>query len=285
MKEALVYLLAITIAEVVTVTIQPLWGIACHIALLVALILHSALVSRQTHRQLLLSLALVPLVRIISLSMPLANIPQVWWYPIIYAPLLVAAIVVVRILDLSPEDMMVRCPNCGQKTGVDSCQWCNYPVLKSRPTKLGKVGLSFGFVPVQLLVALSGLVLGVAEYLILKPELMVSELTWQGIWLWAVIYLVCSGFVEEFIFRGVLQHTALAAVGGWGIVYVSLLFAILHLGHYPSNPPLSYWDVPFVFVIALFFAWVVKKTGSLLGVTLSHGITNIVLYLIAPFFF
>jgi membrane protease YdiL (CAAX protease family) len=92
------------------------------------------------------------------------------------------------------------------------------------------------------------------------------------------LLLLCTGFVEEFIFRGVLQRTAVEAFGGWGIVYVSLLFAILHMGF------LSWIDVVFVFVVALFFGWVVKKTGSLFGVTLAHGITNIVLYLIIPFF-
>ena len=67
---------------------------------------------------------------------------------------------------------------------------------------------------------------------------------------------------------------------GWrGIIYISLLFAVLHMGF------LSWLDVVFVFAVALFFSWVVKKTGSLFGVTLSHGITNIVLFLIAPFFF
>jgi hypothetical protein len=118
----------------------------------------------------------------------------------------------------------------------------------------------------------------VAEYLILKPEPMVIELTWQEIWLPALILLMCTGFVEEFIFRGVLQRTAMGVFGWWGIVYVSLLFATLHMGF------LSGIEVAFVFVVALFFGWVVKKTGSLLGVTLSHGITNIMLYLVASFF-
>ncbi len=98
MKEAIIYLLAITIAEVITVTVGPVLGIACHIMILFALILRASLTSVQARQQLLLSLALVPLVRIISLSMPLANIPQVWWYPIIYIPLMVASFQVVRIL-------------------------------------------------------------------------------------------------------------------------------------------------------------------------------------------
>jgi len=30
---------------------------------------------------------------------------------------------------------MVRCPNCGQKTTGDHCQWCNYPILRGSPTR------------------------------------------------------------------------------------------------------------------------------------------------------
>ena len=67
--------------------------------------------------------------------------------------------------------------------------------------------------------------------------------------------------------------------GWWGIIYISLVFAVLHLGF------ISIIDVVFVFLVALFFGWVVKKTGSLFGVTLAHGITNALLYLVLPFFF
>jgi len=246
MKEAIIYLLAITAAEAVTVFVQPVWGIACHAIVLVAVVMHSALASDSRYRHLVLSLALVPLVRIISLGMPLVNIPQIWRYPIIYAPLLAAAIVVVRTLGLRARE----------------------------------VGISFSLLPVQLAVGLSGLLFGVVEYFILAPQPLIAELTWQGVWLPALILLVSTGFVEEFIFRGVLQRTAVEVFGGWwGIIYVSLLFAVLHVGF------LSWIDVVFVFAVALFFGWVVKKTGSLFGVTLAHGITNILLYLVVPFFF
>ncbi|MBI4187788.1 MAG: CPBP family intramembrane metalloprotease [Chloroflexi bacterium] len=245
MKEALIYLLAITLGEVLTTTVTPLWGVAIHITILVALVLHSALVSSHPRQQFLLSLAQVPLVRIISLSMPLASLPQMWWYPIIYAPLLVAAIVVVRLLGLRAKD----------------------------------IGLTLRLFGVQLIVALLGFAIGVAEYLILKPEPLIGKLDWRAVWLPALIFMLSTGVVEEFIFRGVLQRTAGEFLGRLGIVYVSFIFAILHMGF------LSWIDVVFVFVVALFFAWVVKKTGSLLGVTLSHGIANSVLYLIAPFLF
>ncbi len=244
--EAIVYSLAIIAAETVTVLVQPVWGMACHAIVLVAVVVRSALVSDYRYRRLILSLALVPLVRIISLGMPLVNIPQILWYPLVYSSLLVAVIAVVRILGMRARE----------------------------------VGFSFGSLPVQLAVGLSGFLFGVVEYLILTPEPMIIELSWRGVWLPALIFLLCTGFVEEFIFRGVLQRTAVEVFGGWwGIIYVSLLFTVMHIGF------LSLIDVVFVFFVALFFGWVVKKTGSLFGVTLAHGITNIMLYLVVPFFF
>jgi len=244
MISAILYLVAIAMAESVTVYVQPLWGLGCHAVILTVVIVYSAVGSRYPYRPLLTALALVPLVRIVSLTVPLANIPQIWWYPITYVPLLAASIVVMRLLKYSPH----------------------------------QAGLSLKRLPIQLVVMLTGVVFGVAEYIILRPEAVVPELTWQVAWLPALMFLLCTGFVEEFIFRGVLQRSAVEVFGGWGIVYVSLLFATLHMGF------LSWIDVAFVFIVALFFGWMVKKTGSLLGVTLSHGITNIVLYLVAPFF-
>ena len=244
MKEAIIYFLAITIAELVTVYVHPLWGMVVHTVILLLIIAELVVHTGYAHRPLLLALTLAPLVRIISLCMPLANIPQIWWYPIVYVPLLAASFVVMHLLGYKP--------------------W--------------EVGLTFRWFPVQLVLVLTGVVFGVAEYLILTPEAMVDELTWQALWLPALMFLLCTGFVEEFMFRGVLQRSAVGAFGGWGIVYISLIFAILHLGF------LSWIDVAFVFVVALFFGWVVSKTGSLLGVTLSHGVTNAVLYLVVPFF-
>ena len=75
MKEAIIYLLAVTAAEVITVFVQPVWGIVCHAVVLVVVVTHSALASNYCYRHLVLSLALVPLVRIISFGMPLVNIP------------------------------------------------------------------------------------------------------------------------------------------------------------------------------------------------------------------
>ncbi len=245
--EIIIYLAAIVAAEMITVFLQPLGGIITHVAILVTVIIRSAHTTDKLQRQLVLSLALAPLVRIISLSMPLTNVPQLWWYPIMYGPLFVAAIVVMRALGFSRED----------------------------------VGLSFraSSIPLQIAVVASGFGFGVAEYLILRPEAWIAEFTWVGMLRPALVLLVTTGFVEELIFRGVLQRSAWERWGWRGLIYVSALFAILHIGF------LSWVDVLFVFGVAMYFAWVVKRTRSLLAVTLAHGLTNATLYLIAPFLF
>jgi hypothetical protein len=209
MKEALVYLVAIAAAEVINVTVGPVWGIVCHIIVLVALILRSALADKRVYQQLPLSLALVPLVRIISLSMPLANIPPIWWYPIIYAPLLVAAWQVVRLQGYS----------------------------------LGQIGLNLKRVPIQLAVALTGTVFGIGEYFILTEEAQMTGLVLQQTWLLsAFLLIVCTGFVEEFFLPGfawslvflrkisVLERIVLSLALSIVVVTLSLLFANVIVG-------------------------------------------------------
>jgi len=102
-------------------------------------------------------------------------------------------------------------------------------------------------------------------------------LSWQQIWLPALILLIFTGFLEEIIFRGIIQRGAAGTLGRYGIFYVSAIFAVLHIGYK------SILDVVFVFLVALFFGYLVSRTGSLIGVTISHGMTNIALYLIIPF--
>ena len=244
-KEAVAYFSAIVAAEVVTMFLHPLWGVIGHAVVMVTAVVCSARSDDRSHQRFILSLALVPLVRVVdlSLSLSLLPVPTIGRFPIVYAPLAIASVALVRTLGY---------------------QW-------------REVGLNFQSLPAQLGMASSGLVFGWVEYLILKPEPMIAQLTWSSVWPPALILLAFTGFTEEFAFRGVLQRGATGVFSGLGIVYVSALFAILHIGFH------SLLDVVFVFGVAMFFGWAVKRTGSLLGVSLAHGLTNIMLFLVLPF--
>ena len=242
MRLPIFYLVAITGAEIVTNFVDLMAGVICHVILLVALIVQSSLASNSPQHKLLLALCLAPLTRIMSLSMPLTQFSVVYWYLIIYPSLFLAAWVTMHRLNFRGRE----------------------------------IGLNAQRLPLQLVVALSGIILGVMEYLILRPEKAITELTWGGILLAIIALVAGTGFVEEFVFRGILQRTSLEALGAWGLPYVAFLFAILHLIHHSAI------DIVFVFAVGLFFGWVVNKTGSLLGVTLAHGITNTLVYLVIP---
>jgi uncharacterized protein len=239
----LAYLAALTLAEALTTLAIPQIGLILHGLLLVMLILHATLFARRGLQKFLITLTLAPLIRLMSLSLPLLNFPFIYWYALIGIPLMLAAFLVLR------------------TTGF----------------KADRIGLNMHKLPWQLVVGLTGLVLGFMEYIILRPNPLVEALTWQQILLPSLILLVFTGFLEELIFRGLIQRGAAGTVGHFGLLYVAILFAVLHLGYH------SILDLIFVFVVALFFGLVVTRTGSLLGVTLSHGLTNITLYLIIPF--
>jgi membrane protease YdiL (CAAX protease family) len=238
------YLAALAVAEVLTAIIEPRVGLVLHGTLLVALLLHTALIWGRPSHRLLLSLAFAPLIRLLSLSMPLAGFPVIYWYFIVSVPLFVATAIALRTLGFSRV----------------------------------RIGLTLKALPLQTLVALTGLLLGYLEYRILQPAPLARSLAWEELWLPGLILLVCTGFVEELIFRGMMQQTATEALGaGWGITYVAILFAVLHVGYQ------SLADVLLVFGAGLFFGLVRTVTGSILGVSLAHGLTNILLFLALPF--
>jgi membrane protease YdiL (CAAX protease family) len=237
------YLVAMAVAEVLTALIEPRVGLVLHSVLLATLLVNTALIWRHPGHRLLLSLSFAPLIRLLSLSMPLAGFPRVYWYFIISVPLFVATLVGLRTLGFSRQE----------------------------------VGLTAKALPLQAVVGLTGLSLGYVEYYILKPSPLAQTLAWGDLWLPGLILLLSTGFVEELIFRGMMQQAVTKALGVvWGVTYVAALFAVLHVGH------LSFLDVAFVFVVALFFGMVKAHTGSIVGVTLAHGLTNILLFLTLP---
>jgi uncharacterized protein len=233
----------VTAAELVTSIVQPQAGLVMHAILLVGLLLYGASDDMHGSRRLALALTLAPLIRVLSLSLPLFRFPQVAWYPIVAVPLLLSTVVIIRLLGLSRKDL----------------------------------GLQLGKLPLQLMIVGGGLGLGAAEYYILQPAPLLNTYSWETLVLPALSLVIFTGFTEELIFRGLLQHVARPTLGRWALLYVALLFAVLHIGY------LSVLDVLFVFAVGMLFGEIVRRGGSILGVTLAHGLTNVTLFLIMPY--
>ncbi len=239
-----IYLLLLAVAELLITFTPPITGMIMHALLLVSLLTHAAYSADPPSRALLLTLCLAPLIRLLSMGLPLVNLPQMSWYFLVSVPLFISCGMLIRLLRYSRADL----------------------------------GLRWGNLGLQGLIVLLGLALGALEYAILRPQPLIAALSWQQLVIPALILLVCTGFCEELIFRGVMQRAAYAALGRWAIIYVAAIFAVLHIGYR------SFADLLLVFVVGVVFGLIVQRTGSLLGVTLAHGLTNIMLFLVMPFF-
>ncbi len=235
----------VTLAELLTLLPDPRIGVALHIGTLFLLFYHLLQTDDAQARRLSTVLLLMPLIRLISFALPLPELPQISWYVMTSAPLFGSMWLMMR----DGQHSWTR-----EELGFT----LNRPLL-------------------QVAIALIGIQLGWMEYKILMPQALASELTWQAIWLPALVLLFCTGYMEELLFRGLLQSAAISVIGRWpGLLLSAAFFAVLHIGY------ASLLDVFFVFVVGLVFGLFVDHTRSLFGVTLAHGLTNIGLFLFWP---
>lgn len=202
--------------------------------------------------RLYLGLTLAPLIRILSLSIPLGNVAPQYFYLIPGIPLIAAAFTAVRLAGYRMSDI--------------------YLARKSRSKRLN--------IPVQFAVVLLGFPLGFMEYFILRPDPIVSELTVGSVVTASIILIIFTGLTEELTFRGIMKRAADDFYGERvSIIYVSLVFTALHITH------LSALDVLFVFGVALLFSVIVHRTESLYSIVIAHGLTNINLFILCPHLF
>lgn len=237
------YLVLLGIAEMFVAVNLPQIGFPLHGLILMGLLTHSALAGQTYQRNFLLVFSLLPLIRLISLLMPVRDLPLIYWYPVISAPVLAAAYLVIRTSGITRQE----------------------------------IGINLSALPQQILIALSGIIFGYAAYQIRKPAPLIPVLEWEHFWLPASILIIFTGFQEELIFRGLLQSKAVPYLKRLAIPYTALVFTILHLGNQ------SALDSILVLMVGLFFGAMVKRSGSILGASMAHGLMNVMVFLILPF--
>ncbi len=240
------YVVAFAVAELMAARVAPMTGLWLHTGLLSALFIHSVSADKERESELFLAMAVLPLIRILSLAMPLWVAEQVFWFPMVNIPLIIGTVIAAQQLRYTRYQLGLRLPS-----------------LKE--------------IPLQVLIASSGFLIGFLERQIIQPVSLSASLTPTDIIVPAISLMLFTGLSEELLFRGVLQNAAIKALSPlWGILYAAAIFGILHMGWQ------SYLDVAYVSVVGAFWGWVVYKTKSIFGVTIAHGIANIMLFLVLP---
>jgi uncharacterized protein len=234
-------LLAFAAAEILIRYSAPAAGVGLYFMVLLVLLVFSATPDKSDQRPFFMTMALVPLIRIASLTLPIVQLSEIYWYLIIAVPVLVGALIVMRSLKLTWAD----------------------------------IGINGNNAPVQVAVAAIGIGLGLVDYLILKPDALNPTPGILAAVFPAVVLLLTTGFLEELVFRGLIQRES-AVLGSEGWVFVALFYAQIQVSR---GSPLH---VLLALAVGLLYGLVVKKTGSIVGVSVSHGLMNIAMLLVFP---
>ncbi|MFH1403975.1 MAG: CPBP family intramembrane glutamic endopeptidase [Candidatus Altiarchaeota archaeon] len=236
------YLMAITTAEWLLTYVDVVYGLLLHSAVFITTVLiYWRNWSKFTLNgsMVLLSFSYVSLSRLVSVSI-LGEIQDV--IPVIVftnAPLLICLFGCIRSVGISLMDF--------------------FP--------------SWRYLPRELIIALTGIIFGLTERHIID----VTVIPWTGLPSFifsAITITLLTGLYEELLFRGIV-FKYLADVGSkwFAVFYSSLLFAVMHIAWE------SFIDIVFVFTVGAIYALIYYRTKSLAGIILSHGITNIILFM------
>ena len=187
-------------------------------------------------------LALFPVFRLVNLGMPVFVDMTVYWFPLIYGPLIPAS----YLLAGGRDDVSLV---AGWKTAA---KW----------------------LPIALPASVA---MGTVEYAIIRPEALVPELSVQYLLVISVVMFGFVGFVEELLFRGVLQRSLQHSLDRTtGLVIASVLFGLMHSGY--GNPA----ELAFATTIGAVYGVVYDYTDSLVLVTVLHGALNVTLFALVP---
>lgn len=237
--------LAILAAELLT-RLNPVAGMILHATVFCMLLALAASSTTLSKERFALGLALVPLIRMVSLAIPASSFDQTVWYIVTAIPLFAASMVVVQATSLNRGDLNLRLPK--------PRYWI-----------------------ASVAVAISGLVIGSVEYMLLRPPAMSSEATLNHLILTIEMLVVATGFLEEFVFRGILLGGAQGIMRqSPAILYTAVIFATLHIGQ------VSAFHVLFVLAVGVYFGVVVSRTQSLYAVAVAHGLANVMLFVVLP---
>ena len=236
--------LCIALAELLIFSGRMEAAVWIHIWTLIALSLSYALIKDKEIHKIHMALMLLPVLRLINLSMPIFFKTTLYTFIFAYGPLAIPVAVIVMHQRSSFEEI-----------GITTKNLLAYMIIS--------VPLSF--------------LLGFGEYLIIRPGYLIPDLTFENLLKLTFIMVFFVGLVEELIFRTILQTRLEHALSVQeALVITSLLFGLMHSGYGTYHEILYTGFVGFIMGLAFY------KTRSLPFIAVLHGFVNVFLFGILP---
>jgi len=190
------------------------------------------------------ALMLLPLLRLVNISMPIFFDMTLYLYIFIYTPLIIPV----------------------------------YIIAVHQGFNFEQLGFTFKYwkliIPVSVII---GFTIALGEYYLIHAGTLIPDLSFWNILKLSVVMIIFIGLIEELIFRSILQTRLEESMGMFsGLIVASILFGVLHSGYG------TFYEMLFVSLAGLIMGYIFQKTRSLPLIALTHGMVNIFLFGLIP---
>ena len=213
--------------------------------LLMILLSFSIIVSKKLEtRKVYQAFMLLPILRLVNLSMPIFFESNLYSFIFIYAPMTIP-ITIISVHHKIPGE---------KKTDL-----------------LKKIGV---YLPFSIL---GGLIFAEIEYLFIQTSPLIPDISSINLLKLAIVMIFVVGLIEELIFRGIIQTSLEKFLGPAGsILLASLLFGMMHSSY--GTP----YEMGYTFLAGCILGYFFYRTRSLAFVVMIHGFINIFLFGLIP---
>jgi membrane protease YdiL (CAAX protease family) len=247
----LAYCVAIAAVELQTVWLEPKTG-TLYNGLLVMIMLHHYLLARDDpHRSQILLLAAIPLLRMLSLAMPVGLIQPLYRYPMVGIPVLVSVGLILRETNVPWSQIGLRWPQIRKSEQI----WEN------------------------VLIALSGLPLGLMGFYFADPIPLLTTFSWGEVIASTLVIIFYVAILEEVIFRGMLLTTLQNTFGQTGILIATVVYTLMFASSH------SVEGIILMGFSSLLYSWHVLESRSILAATISHTLMVVGMLIVWPIVF
>ncbi len=240
-------IVAIAFAELMLYSGRVIAAMEVHAAVLLGLSLSMLYIKNEDIQKTYQALILLPVLRLVNLSMPAFYEETLYSFVFIYGLLTIPVTIALTHQEFTREQLGVT---------------------------FKKIAL---YIPLAIIM---GLLLGVGEYFIIKTNYLIPDLSIPTLLMLTFLMVFLVGLIEELIFRSILQNRLEVLLGSrGGLIITSILFGLMHSGY--GNIGEVFYAVFVGFIIGYMF----YKTRSLPLVAMIHGFINVFLFGVIPHLF
>jgi len=212
--------------------------------LLLAFSFSTAVTKKQEVRKIHQAFLLLPIFRLVNLSMPIFLKVNLYSFVFIYASLAMSAMIAITHQNI---------------------------IYEKKKDAFRKIWI---YIPFSILAALA---FAEAEYMLIGARPLIPDISQVNLLELIIIMVFVVGLVEELIFRAILQTRLEEFLGpAGGIFLASLLFGIMHSSYGTS------YEMGCAFLAGCFLGYCFYRTRNLPLVIIINGLTNVFLFGIIP---